>query len=182
MHEFNDSRRLECHGKEIHHLISDGIRIELHAYRMLHPRVGNKNPPSRYHSADSRKPSSHKVCAFTHFLPSEEHDSDKGSLHKESEDAFYSKRSTKNVAYKPRIIREIRAKLKFQNYAGSHTYGKIDAEEFLPKAGYASPRFIATHHIDGFHDGHHYTQSEGEGYKQPMIAGCKRKLNTREEY
>ena len=44
MEKFVDGNRRECHREEVGHHVAHLLRVKLHAYRILHPRVGHENP------------------------------------------------------------------------------------------------------------------------------------------
>ena len=177
--ELIDCYRRGSHRPKINHLITDSVRIEFHAYRMLHPCVGNENPPGRNRSSQSRQPGGSQVETFTYFSPSEKHNRDKRSFHKECQNTFNSQRSTEDIPYKPRIIAPVRTDFKLQNQPRCHTDGKVNTEKFHPKLGSLFPKFVACFIIQRLHDSHHHCQSECEGNKNPVVHGCHRKLGSR---
>lgn len=65
-----------------------------------------------------------------YLVPSKEHDSDKSALHEESQDAFYGKWGTKDVAHKPGVVAPIGAKLKLKDDSCGNAHGEVDAKEF----------------------------------------------------
>ena len=179
MEKLIDRHRRSCHRPEIYHFITHRIRIELHAYRMLHPCIRNENPPSGNGSSQACQPSRSKVKAFAYLIPSEEHDRNKRSFHKERQNTFDSKRRTENIPHKPRIITPVRTKLKLQNQPRCHTDGEVNTEKFHPKLGSPLPEFIACFIIQRLHYSHHHSQSEGERNENPVVHGCHRKLGSR---
>ena len=146
---------------------------------MLHPCVGNENPPGGNRSSQACEPGRSQVETFTYFAPPKEHDGDKCGFHKECQNTFNSQRSTEDVSYKPRIIAPVCTELKLQNQTGCHTNGKVYTEEFHPKLGSLFPKFIACFIIQRLHDSHHHCQSECERNKNPVVHGCHRKLGSR---
>ena len=181
MGELNNRRGLESHREEVHHLVANGVGIEVHAHGVLHPRVSHQNPPSRNHRAQRSEPCSGKVRPFAHFLPTEEHDGNESGFHEECENPLNSKRCSEDVAYEPRVVRPVSAKLKLKDDTRSNANGKVDTEQFLPETGNAPPSLIAFDDINGLHDRHHHAQAEREGNEKPVVTGSKRKLQAREK-
>ena len=179
MKELIDSHRRKRNSHKVDHLVAYGVRIELHAYRMLHPRIGNQNPPGRNRSSQAREPGWNEVESLAHLVPSKEHDSNKRGLHKESQNTFNCKRCTENIAYKPGIVTPIGSELKLQDQPGGHSHGKIDTEKFHPEFSRSFPEFIACFIIKGLHNGHNNRQTKRERYEDPVIHGCQSKLGSR---
>ena len=177
--EFVDCEGLEGNCKEIHHLIAHCVGIEVHARGVLHPAVGNQDPPSRECGSKTSEPSGGEVEAFADFAPTEEHQRDESGLHEEREDAFDGERCSKDVTHKPRVVAPVRTKFKFKDDTRGNTNGEVDAEEFLPKLGGSFPKLITSAVINSFHNRHHECKSEGEGNKQPVIACREGKLGAR---
>ena len=117
--------------------------------------------------------------AFADFSPTEEHQRDESGLHEEGKDAFDGERCTEDVTHKPRVVTPVGTKLEFEDDARGNTNCEVDAEEFLPKLGGSFPKFIPSAVINCFHNGHHECKSEGEGDKQPVVAGREGKLGAR---
>ena len=110
---------------------------------MLHPGVSHQNPPCRNGSSQTGKPSGSQVKTFAYFLPSKEHHSHKGTLHKEGNYTFDGQWSSKDIAYKPTVVAPVGTKFKFQYQACSHTHSEIDTKQFHPKLGGTLPELIA---------------------------------------
>ena len=162
MEEFIHRNGREGDGGEIQHLVAHRVGIKGHSCRILHPRVSDQNPPGRHGCTDDRQPSGSEVEAFAHLVPSEIHDGDKGSLHKECHDALDGQRRTEDVADEPTVVRPVGAELKLHDQAGGDTDGEVDAEEFHPELCCCLPMFFPCLDIQGFHDGLDNTQSQGE--------------------
>ena len=177
--ELVDGKGLEGHAEEVHHLVADGLGVEVHARGVLHPAVGHENPPSRDRCAEAGEPSGGQVEAFADLAPTEEHEGDEGRFHEEGQDAFDGERRTEDVADEPRIVTPVCAELKLEDDTGGYADGEVDAEEFLPELGGGFPKLIAGAIIHSFHNGHHECESEGEGDEEPVIACCERKLRSR---
>ena len=120
---------------EVYHFMMYSVRIEFHAYWMLHPGVGNENPYGRNGRTNTRHPSSQQVCFLTHLVPAEKHHGKEGRFHEKCQNTLDSQWGTEDVAYKPRVVTPIGAEFEFEDDARSNTYGKIDSEEFHPKLG-----------------------------------------------
>ena len=179
MKKLIDRYRRKGHRPKIYHLIADTIRIELHAYRILHPGIGNKNPPGRNRSSQSGKPGRSKMKTFAYLFPSKKHDSNECGFHKESKNSFDCKWGTENVAYKPRIIAPVGSEFKLEYQTGSYSDGKVYTKKFHPKLSGILPEFLTRFVIQRFHDTHHYCQSESERNKNPMVHGGHCKLGSR---
>ena len=177
--ELVDCKGLESNGEEVHHFVAHGVGIEVHARRVLHPAVGNQDPPSRECGSKTSEPSGGEVEAFADFAPTEEHQRDESGLHEESEDAFDGERCSKDVTHKPRVVAPVGAKFKFEDNTCGNTNGEVDAEEFLPELSSCFPELITGAVINSFHNRHHECKSEGEGNKQPVIACREGKLGAR---
>ena len=100
---------VHCHGRERHcpevgHLVAHGLGVEGAAHRVLHPRVGNKNPQCRDARAQGGEPCRGKVELGRHLLPAKEHHGDERRLHEECQDSLDGKWSAKDVAHKPAVV------------------------------------------------------------------------------
>ena len=160
MRKLDDSRRREGYGKEVEHLVTYGFGVELHAYRMLHPRIGNKNPPCRDCGSEDGEPGGSQVGAAAEFFPTEEHEGDEGGFHEEGQDALNGKRGTEDVADKPRVVRPVCAELKFEDDACGDAYSEVDAEKFLPKLGCTFPETVTGTHIERLHYRHDNAEAQ----------------------
>ena len=159
MEELIDSHRRSGHRPEVNHLVTGGIGIELHTYRILHPGIRHQNPPGGDSSTKSRKPGRSQVETFAYLVPTEEHHSNERGFHKECQNTFDSKRRTEDVAHEPTVITPVRTEFKLQNQSRCHTYGKVDAEEFHPELGSMFPELVTRTVVHRFHDAHNYRQS-----------------------
>ena len=188
MEELVDGKGRQCHVQETDHLVAHGVRIEGTAYRILHPCVSYQNPPGRDGSTNTCQPCSSQMEAWRYLLPTEKHHGDKGGLHKEGDDTFDGQWCTKDVAHKPRVVGPVGTKLKFQDDTCGYTHGKVDAKEALPKLCGIAPESVdrlvdncSFEALEGtvptrLDDTHHYGESQRQGYKEPVIDGCQRKL------
>ena len=177
--ELHDGNRIEHQSPEIDHLVTHRVGIELHTYGVLHPRVGHENPNGRDTGSDTRHPSGKQVCTFAHLVPSEEHDGEERSLHKEGQDALDGERSTEDVAHKPRVVAPVGTEFEFEDDARGDAHGKIDGEEFHPELGGVLPKLIFLDDIKGLHRCHNDRQPEGERYENPMVPGRQSELRPR---
>ena len=177
--ELVDSHRRSGHSPEVHHLVACRIGIELHTYGILHPRIGNQNPPGRNRGAQPREPSRCQMETLAHLIPAEEHDGDKRCFHKESQNTLDGKRRTEDVAHKPTVITPIRTEFKFQNDTGCHTNSKVDTENLHPEFGSTFPKFVTRTVVRCLHDAHNYRQSKCQRHKNPVIDGGQGKLGSR---
>ena len=159
MEEFHDGNRIESHSPEIHHLIADRVRIELHSHRMLHPAVRNENPESGNGCSYSCEPGGSQMEAPADLVPSEEHHGDESSLHKEGQDTLNGKRSAENVPDKPGIIAPVGSELELKNETRGNSHGEIDSEEFHPELGGLLPEFVFFDEVDCLHHCHNHRQS-----------------------
>ena len=159
--------------------MTDGVGVELHAYRVLHPRVGDENPDGRNRSTDTREPGGREVCFLAHLVPSEEHDGEERGFHEEGQYALNGQRGTENVAHEPRIVAPVGSEFKFQDDTRSDTYGKVDGEQFHPELGRTFPELVFLNYIKGFHGCHDDRQSQGERNEDPMVTGRKCELRPR---
>ena len=162
MTELVDRKRRESHLHERGHLVAHGIRIEGASHGTLHPSIGHENPPGREGCTQSREPGSGQVESRRHLLPAEKHHRHEGRLHEEGDDTLNGKRRTKDIAHKPGIVAPVGSELKFEDDAGGHTHGKIDAEEFLPEHRRVFPETFACTIIAGFHNAHDEGKSQRE--------------------
>ena len=159
MEKLSHSHRRECHRCKIHHLITHCLRIECHAHRILHPSVGNQNPPCRKCCTDTCQPCRCQVETFTYFVPAKEHNGNERCLHKESQNTLDGQRSTENITYKPRVITPVRTELKLQNQSRSNTYGEVNTEKLHPELCRAFPEFLTCDYIESLHEPHNHSQS-----------------------
>ena len=134
--------------------MTDGVRIELHAYRMLHPGVGYKNPYGGDGGADTCHPGGQQMGFLVYFFPSEEHHSKEGGFHEEGQDAFDGQRCAEDVAHEPGIVAPVGAEFEFQDDTRSNAHGKIDSEKFHPELGSPFPELVFLEYIKGFHGCH----------------------------
>ena len=179
MAELIDGKRRERHIEERHHLVAHRVGIELTTHGILHPGVGNQNPPGGDGGTQTREPGGSQVEARRHFLPAEIHNSHKGRLHEERHDALDGQRRPEDIAHEPRVVAPVGTKLELEDDAGSHTHGEIDAEEFLPEARGVFPETLAVAIVDGLTNTHNDCQAQGERHKQPVIDSGQRKLRPR---
>ena len=114
-----------------------------------------------------------------HLIPAKEHDCNKSSFHKESQNSFDGKWCSKNVAHKPAVVTPVGSELKFKNQSRGHSHGKVDTEQFHPKLGGAFPKLIPRTIIHGLHDTHDDCQPQCERHKNPVINGCQCELRPR---
>lgn len=114
-----------------------------------------------------------------YLVPSKEHDSDKSALHEESQDAFYGKWGTKDVAHKPGVVAPIGAKLKLKDDSCGNAHGEVDAKEFLPKSCHIFPKRLVCAIVASFGNAHDDCQSQGERDEQPVIDGGECELRSR---
>ena len=142
-----------------HHLVAHSISIKLTAHRTLHPSISHKNPPCRDCCTQACEPCRSKMESCRHLIPSKEHHSYEGRLHKESHYTLDSQRSSEDVANKPRIVAPVSTKLKFKNDTCSHTHGKVDSKETLPKLSSIFPKTFASAIIAGLHNTHYQRQT-----------------------
>ena len=149
---------------------------------MLHPGVGYQNPPRRDGGAQACEPRGGQVEAAAHLVPTKEHDGYEGALHKEGQDAFDGKRRTEYIAHEPGVVAPVRAELKFKNQSRGHTYGKVNAEEFLPELGCLFPKLVLRADILCLHQCHDECEAQGQGNEQPMVARRQGKLRARPIY
>ena len=164
---------------EARHLVAHGVGIELAAHGILHPRVGDENPPCRDGGTQTSEPCRGEVEATRHLLPAEIHDGNKGALHEERHDALDGKRGAEDVAHKPGVVAPVGAELKLEDDARSHAHGEVDAKQALPEHGGFFPEWFTCAVIARFHNAHDEGQTERERHKEPMVDGCKCKLRTR---
>ena len=102
-----------------------GIRIKLHAHRMLHPGIGYQNPKRRYRCANTGEPGREQMETLANLVPPEEHYCKERGLHKKCEYAFDGQRGTKYITHKPRIVAPVSSKLELQYNTGGNADGKI---------------------------------------------------------
>ena len=100
MEELVDSRSREQCPEIIHH-IAHLRRVELHSYRILHPRVGHENPKRGNRGSYGRKPRGGKMETLAHAPPAEKHHGNERGFHKESQYPLDGERRTEDVANKP---------------------------------------------------------------------------------
>ena len=179
MQEFIDSHRIESYCPEVGHHVAHLCGVEGHAHRTLHPCVCNKNPECRQAHAYCREPRRCQMKAAAHLVPAEEHDCHECGFHKECHNAFDCKGRSEDIAHKPAVIAPVGAEFKFEDNAGGHAAGKVDAEEGHPEFGNVFPFHVAGAHVDGFHQCHYQRQPDGERYKQPVVHGCEGELGPR---
>ena len=77
------SHGVERHGSEVNHLIADGVGIEVHAGRILHPAIGDEDPPCGDGGTEDRHPGGEVVEAVGDLAPAEEHHHEEGRLQEE---------------------------------------------------------------------------------------------------
>ena len=158
--------------------MTHSVRIEFHAYRMLHPRVGDEDPNRRNTCPDTRHPGSQQVCLLTHLVPTEEHHGKEGCFHEEGQDTFDSQWRTEDVAHEPRVVAPIGTEFEFKDDARSDTHGKINGEEFHPELGCPFPELVFLDDIKGLHGCHDHCQTEGQRDENPMVTGRQSKLRS----
>ena len=111
-----------------------------------------------------------------HLLPTEEHHCHKGGFHEESHYTLDGKRSSKDVAHKPRVVAPVGTKLKFEDDTRSHTHGEVNTEEFLPKLCSLFPKLLAGAIPASFYDAHDEGESQRQWDEEPVIDGGESEL------
>ena len=178
MEELCDSDRIGDHRPEVHHFVADGIRIELHAHRMLHPAVGDKYPQGRDGCAYTGKPCGSQMKLFSHLVPAEKHHSHESRFHKKCKDALYRKRGAENITYKPGVVAPVGPEFKFEDNACGYADSEINPEYLLPEPCGTLPEVIFLDHVDSLHYRHDDGKTEGKRDKKPMVTGSKGKLGS----
>ena len=152
MEELVDSHRRERHVGEGGHHIAHLVGVEGHTHGILHPGVGHEDPVGREADADGGEPCGGEVESLADTLPAEEHHRDEGALEEEGRNTFDGEGRSEDVADKPRVVAPVGAELKFEDDAGGHAAGEVDAEKEHPELGNAFPALIAGLVIDTFHN------------------------------
>ena len=176
--EFAEGGGGEEDGPEVLHFVAGRVGVECHAHGILHPGVGHEYPKGRDVGAHEHEPSGDEVETTTDFVPAEEHDGHEGGFHEEGEDALDGQGCAEDVADEPGVVAPVGAELEFEDEAGGHADGEVDAEEFHPEFGGVEPVRVAGARPDGFHDGHHEGEAQGEGYEHVVVHGREGKLPT----
>jgi cytochrome bd ubiquinol oxidase subunit II len=133
--ELGDSHGREGDSCKVHHFISYCFGIESHPYGVLHPGIGDQNPPSGDRCSQSGEPGGCQMETLAHFVPAEEHDGNESGFHKKCQDSFDSQWGSEDIAHKPGIVTPVSSELEFQNQTGGNsllfTLGRNDEERAL---------------------------------------------------
>ena len=97
MYEMTDGYRRGDDREDILHFKAPQVGVEGHAYGMLHPAVGYKDPEGRKVGTNGYHPSGKKMEFFRHPVPAEKHYREKGGFNEKSKKHLDSKRGTENI-------------------------------------------------------------------------------------
>ena len=167
--ELCHSHGIERHGGEVDHLIADGVRIEVHAGRILHPAIGDEDPPGGDGGTEDRHPGGEVVEAVGDLAPAEEHHHEERRLQEEGYDTLDGERRTEDVADEVGVIGPIGTELKLEDKTGSDTDGKVDPEDLLPKLGRLAPEVLLRPEILRLSDCHHQAHAQRQRDKEPVV-------------
>ena len=169
--ELVDRHGRQRHGRERGHLVAHGFEVEVAPHGVLHPRVGDQNPPRREVGTEGREPRGREVETPADLAPAEEHHGDEGRFEEERQNALDGQRRAENVAHEVGVVGPVGPEFEFEDQARGHADGEVDAEQAHPEFGRAEPERVLRADVKGLHDGDEEAQPERQRDEQPVVDG-----------